>query len=341
MSNDLSVQDFIDAESIELTAEIAGRLGGYAETLSNNWRNSYQKWCQQRNIEPLKSVESLNIDKYFYLLKDKDFTGYFSSVTDSALSIAEYGYPFEAVSYSLLLYKEQLHVLLAKEFPGKDKFEAALIAIDRLYQYSQGLVAQAYFRILRRQIARQDITLEQTKKKLELLYSETKMLSITDSLTDLYNHQHFMVLLKHEFDRAARYHDDFCLLLIDVDNLKEVNEAIGDAAGDQILRSVADILRTTFRKTDILGRYDGGEFAAILYESDIDQSSQAAERLRTMVQIQTSKIIGFRDLGDITVSIGIANFFESDSVENLIHLAEQALHQAKVDGRNRIRYQPL
>lgn len=334
---ELSLSDSLDEESRPTIIEVAGKLAGHKGDISEAWKAHFEKWCSENQVTPLQTVESINLEHYFDDLAAGNFKDLFASIRDACMEVALLGYPYEAALASVQINKRQVVSKMSGILNGAD-LAIAVMAIDRLYQYSLEILSRSYFRTLEDELAKQGAELSTSQKKLELLHGETQLLTVTDSLTDLYSHQHFVDILKQEYNRALRYDNDFSFLIIDIDNLSQLNERHGQNVGDLVLATVADILKTTFRTTDILGRYGSEEFSAILFESDINQASLAAERLRTMVQIQTSKMVGLSEEQDVTVSIGIANFFESDSVDNLIHLAEEALSRAKEDGRNRIRY---
>lgn len=338
MSDTYDYSDYLDAYQVEIVSQWAQKLDVYKFRISEEWRETCISWAKAHDLTLVDSFEAIATDKGLPLLKQGDITGFQAEFSDACMACAETGLDFEAAWLFIQLWREQAQPFLDKEYPEAEDLAAARAVFDRFCAFQGMLLAQTYFRLYSRKIARQEIALEQSRKKMELLVAEAQQMAITDSLTDLLTHQYFITMLQHEFEKATRYNYDFCLLMIDIDGLKEINESISHEAGDQALKSVASILKTTFRKTDLMGRLSGGEFAVILFESNIDQAALAAERLRTMVQIQTSKMLGLHDSGEVTVSIGIANFFDSDSPDNLVKLSENAMSRAKADGRNRVRY---
>ncbi|MBI4040800.1 MAG: diguanylate cyclase [Deltaproteobacteria bacterium] len=159
---------------------------------------------------------------------------------------------------------------------------------------------------------------------------------IKDPLTGFYNRYALKEILKKEIDRAKRYHRHLSLLMIDVDYFKSINDEFGHLVGDTILEEIADILKASVRKTDVLSRFGGEEFAVILPETTIGHATMLAERIRKKIEEHNyTPWIGNKK---ITVSIGISNYHTPDQKSDLvlIHSADQALYAAKKEGRNKV-----
>lgn len=162
-------------------------------------------------------------------------------------------------------------------------------------------------------------------------------LSLTDGLTNLFNHRHFQERLKDEFDRAARYETSFGLIILDLDDFKQVNDLHGHQTGDQVLAKAAEIIRGSIRQVDIPARYGGEEFAVILPQIGQKEAITVSERIKMAFE-------RFEGLGKnapglrITASLGVACYPESSArnTEELIRFADQALYRAKQLGKNRI-----
>jgi diguanylate cyclase (GGDEF)-like protein len=121
--------------------------------------------------------------------------------------------------------------------------------------------------------------------------------------------------------------------MMDIDHFKEINDEYGHAAGDQVLQTMADVCRKTFRKVDTVGRYGGEEFLIILPETGASQALIAAERLRSRIaqadfETQNARL-------QVTVSLGIASLETSSSLEGMVDQADKAMYAAKQAGRNR------
>jgi diguanylate cyclase (GGDEF)-like protein/PAS domain S-box-containing protein len=160
-------------------------------------------------------------------------------------------------------------------------------------------------------------------------------LATTDPLTGLFNRRHFWEVCKREIERIKRYGSMLSLLMIDVDHFKLVNDTYGHDVGDQVLQSLADLCRRTFRGVDIIGRIGGEEFAVLLPETGLPEAAGAAHRLRQAVE-QASIAVGEHFI-KITVSAGVAMAVnESADLETLFKQADLALYAAKAGGRNRV-----
>jgi diguanylate cyclase (GGDEF)-like protein len=157
----------------------------------------------------------------------------------------------------------------------------------------------------------------------------------TDSLTQLYNRQHFLDLAEREVQRARRFQRPLSAILVDLDHFKQLNDAQGHAAGDEILRAVAARCRLAIRQVDLVGRNGGDDFAILGLETDVHQARIVAERLRK--QVAGSPIYTESGLVHVTISLGIAAL--SDDTPNLTMLLKRAndsLNVAKSNGGNRV-----
>jgi diguanylate cyclase (GGDEF)-like protein len=164
------------------------------------------------------------------------------------------------------------------------------------------------------------------------LFEQIKKQAITDGLTGLYNRRHFDQCLAAEVERATRLNQPFTLITLDLDHLKKINDNFGHSVGDEAIRQIGVILKKNARSVDIAARFGGEEFAIILPGIDIDGGLIAAERLR--VAISESLI---KDSIPISASIGVATFLKhTDSIAELLELADQAMYSAKKNGRNKV-----
>jgi len=158
----------------------------------------------------------------------------------------------------------------------------------------------------------------------------------TDSLTGLHNRQQILDLAEREFQRARRFRHPLALLMVDIDNFKQVNDTFGHAAGDQVLLAVATRGRDNLRDIDLLGRYGGDEFVILLVESELDAARRVAERIRQSVADMPVDI----DQGplNVTISVGVALFTEEcPNLATLLNDADVALYAAKKVGKNQVK----
>lgn len=161
-------------------------------------------------------------------------------------------------------------------------------------------------------------------------------LSITDHLTHLYNRRYMMDALEAEFQRTVRRNGQLCLVFMDADNFKCVNDTYGHQQGDLVLAAIAEAVQVELRSYDIAARYGGEEFAMVLPETSLHDGVTVAERLRRSVQEMTfpPPMAGLV----MTISMGIAAVPSPgiDSVDEMIRAADEALYRAKQKGRNRV-----
>jgi diguanylate cyclase (GGDEF)-like protein len=171
------------------------------------------------------------------------------------------------------------------------------------------------------------------------LYQETQRLATTDALTGLSNYRHFHDLLTLEVQRARRMDYPIGLIIMDLDHFKLVNDRHGHPIGDATLRLVAEQLRKRLRRTDVVGRIGGEEFAAILPGDSLAEVAIVAEKLRRSVENLPPVRGGMTDTPTlVTLSLGGTSLSaDSVGVEQLIGCADQALYQAKHNGRNQVR----
>lgn len=168
------------------------------------------------------------------------------------------------------------------------------------------------------------------------LYQTTQLLAITDGLTGVYNRRYFQRMIEAEFRRAPRFGYPVGLILIDVDHFKQFNDTHGHLLGDQVLRSIGQILKDSVRETDVVARYGGEEFAVILPETNSQYSLEVAERIRKNIARHTFWGRGQTPV-TVTASIGVASRMAADiKSDELIELADGALYEAKGTGRDRI-----
>jgi diguanylate cyclase (GGDEF)-like protein len=169
------------------------------------------------------------------------------------------------------------------------------------------------------------------------IINKMEQLAITDGLTTLFNHRYFQEALDREIERASRLNENLTLMLMDIDHFKGFNDSFGHPVGDFILRSLALLLKKGARKIDILSRYGGEEFAALLPGIDVKNARKTAERWRKAVQRASFK----RENKSfaVTISIGFATFpADAENKTDLIERADRALYDAKENGRNQARH---
>jgi len=166
------------------------------------------------------------------------------------------------------------------------------------------------------------------------LFEQMEQMAITDGLTRLLNHRAFQAKADQAFAQAKRYGRNCSLVFLDVDHFKAINDTYGHPSGDMVLKDLARILEGEARDTDIVARYGGEEFAVVMPETDGAGAQVIAERIRETVARHRFQAEG--GVVKVTISLGIAAFPDHGSgKQEVIHLADQCLYEAKRKGRNR------
>ncbi len=167
------------------------------------------------------------------------------------------------------------------------------------------------------------------------LYAKVKNLSITDQLTQLYNHGFIIKRLEEEFKQAERYGRELSIIMADIDFFKKVNDTYGHQTGDYVLRKISQLMLDSVREIDIVGRYGGEEFLIILPETNKKNAAIIAERIRK--KVEEYDFSRYLTSFTVTISMGIAEYKkELKTTEELIKRGDQALYKAKENGRNRV-----
>ena len=179
-----------------------------------------------------------------------------------------------------------------------------------------------------------NVRLRGQNEELQRMNEVLEQLSITDGLTKLYNHRFFQENLTREIARVTRTKEPLTLILIDIDNFKQLNDRYGHAPGDRVLCDVARIMSGLVRETDVLARYGGEEFAILPSRADLEGAIGLAEKIRLSVSESTTRLEtqnGF-DQVRVTVSIGVARF--SGDRMAFFNDADRALYRAKANGKD-------
>jgi diguanylate cyclase (GGDEF)-like protein len=165
--------------------------------------------------------------------------------------------------------------------------------------------------------------------KLRTKSEELERLSVTDSLTNLFNRRRLEELLDQEVRRSQRLKHPFAIVMVDVDNFKHYNDDFGHLAGDDVLARVATVLHDSVREVDTVARYGGEEFVILMPEATTREAVHLAERLRKRVADEPIEHRG------ITISLGVAQYpVNGESAAAVIAAADSALYDAKRAGRN-------
>jgi diguanylate cyclase (GGDEF)-like protein len=174
--------------------------------------------------------------------------------------------------------------------------------------------------------------------KKTLLMMQNQEMQTVDSLTGLYNERQFYKMMEREFDRACRYNVPLCLLIVDVDHFRDVNETYGFETGDMLLKEISAIIMENVRSTDFVSRYSGERFVVVLPETHTKNGEILANRLRRFVENNSFFISNTNVFFKVTVSIGVSSYLEHKpaSLAQFIEFADTALFFSKRNGRNQV-----
>lgn len=244
-------------------------------------------------------------------------------ITESA---AQIGSAIEIILLSFAL-AERLYDAVQRRFMAEDE---SIIIKEELIQ-----TQQKQNQILESEVTARTQDLKAALNKVNILNNELSDLSTMDQVTGVRNRRYFDDMLKKEFRRAFRNHSNISLIMLDLDHFKSVNDTHGHLAGDLCLKTIANaIYNIVKRPPDLVCRYGGEELAIILPETDLKGAMIIAERIRHQIESLQIKFSG--ETISVTASLGVSSFTpNSNKTPNLlIELADNALYQAKNEGRN-------
>ncbi len=184
------------------------------------------------------------------------------------------------------------------------------------------------------------VTRDITKRKraeaqLRCELTSMAQLASTDLLTSAWNRRHFEDVVEGEMHRATRYGQPLSLLMLDIDHFKRVNDTYGHAKGDLVLREVSDCVRAAIRVSDSLTRWGGEEFMVLMPNTGLSSATKLAERIRESIAAHA-----FEGVGQVTASIGLAEYLPTDPLQKWVQRADQAMYRAKRGGRNQVSADP-
>jgi len=193
-------------------------------------------------------------------------------------------------------------------------------------------IAMMGYSVLGREFSALREKLSDKNQQLELALRKIEELAITDELTGLYNRRYLMQMLEQQRALSNREGTPFVVAFIDLDNFKTVNDEHGHLVGDQVLKQFSILLQESVREVDLVSRYGGEEFVLLLNGVELDTAQLVVERIRSLVERMR-----FSDQQlSLTTSIGITQYRDTESAEDIIRRADELLFKAKNNGRNRV-----
>lgn len=188
-------------------------------------------------------------------------------------------------------------------------------------------------------ISRQNSELEKINEKLEEAVKELEAVSIKDALTGIYNRRYFDMVLRDYLQLAKRSKDNISLMMIDVDDFKQINDVYGHVFGDKFLKGIAKQIKEVIpRSTDFCARFGGDEFVVVLYDTDKAGASKVAERIFN--NLQTIRVEGESGIKEVSISVSIGVYSavpdREISIDQFVSNADEALYEAKRTGKNKV-----
>lgn len=252
------------------------------------------------------------------------------------------GFYTDEIDQAVEVKKQKLLLLYEKEFNKIILFSLFFLMISLMISFYISHRLKRHFELLHKDIERRNQELldlnasleEKIAKRteeLKMAHDEMEKIAMTDALTGIHNRYAFLTLLGMEQDKTDRYNSHFSLIMFDLDNFKKINDTYGHDMGDTVLIEVVKNVTTCLRKSDIFGRIGGEEFMILLPHTDITTAIEIAERIRDFVSQQTIEL-----LGSVTVSLGVVEYVDQESLESLVKRSDIALYKAKEAGKNRV-----
>lgn len=327
----------------ENTANQFGFMGGKGTLLAEPSEKARVMVIEDRPFESDKFVETLKRD---------DDSAVAVKNGEQAMAQAQQN-EFDIITLSLNLAGED-GLRLCSQLRSNERTRAVPILMvgeeTDMKRIAQGLEIGAHDYILRPvdrnellARVRTQVRRKRYQDRLRANYEMSLSLALTDSLTGLFNRRYLMVHLEKLLAKNREANKNLCVLMLDIDHFKKVNDTYGHAVGDEVLKTFAERVSQRLRSFDLVARLGGEEFVVILPDISLDMAKQVAERLRTGICRTPFKVSAPQGEIEVTVSVGAAmiNGDASMLVEEAIKLADDELYKAKENGRNRVFFSGL
>lgn len=227
-------------------------------------------------------------------------------------------------------------IMLTSKTEVKERVEGLHVGADDYVAkpYDVDELEARLYAALRSRNAR--LELRRRNADLEGMLTRTEQLAMTDAVTGIFNRRRFADMLAREFATARRYGHPLSLLLLDLDGFKGVNDTDGHAAGDEVLRGIAQIISGAIREVDACARYGGDEFVVLLPHTDALAAEVVADRIRHKLELEREGWDG--EACHVSLSVGISSSADASlkTPDDLVEAADRALYEAKREGRDRV-----
>ncbi len=250
-------------------------------------------------------------------------------LTEDIMSSPPVTVPIEATLFEALVISNSHHIRHLPVVNANGTLAGVLTYTD---------LVKAHFRLVDKSTESLNQAIIERNAELVAANERLQSLSLTDAMLDVGNRRAMEVDLQHAFDAAQRYKKSLAIMLVDIDHFKKYNDHYGHAAGDETLKQVASLLKAGLRNSERVYRYGGEEFLAILPESSLSGAVIAAERLLDSLE-HLCIPHDASPVGQLSMSIGIAalNQQDTETVKQLVKLADEQLYAAKQAGRNTVK----
>ncbi|TET53627.1 MAG: diguanylate cyclase [Actinobacteria bacterium] len=308
-------------QSLDLSQVLKNALGRLVEWSDFKSASVYMVKDGYIEMKAHKGLSADFVKKMKSILVGKELPGL--AIEQKKVIISEDA-QLDARTRTDLFKKERLHATLVVPVISKNKVLGALsLASENIRKFNPREI-----KLLETIADQVGVVMENSN-----LYQQTIVLSRTDNLTKLFNSRYFEEILHKQISWSKRKNKTFSLIMLDIDELKSINDLYGHDSGDVLLRKFAQTLRDNLRDSDFYARYGGDEFVVLLPESNEKMAKVVAKKL--IKKVSSARIFGFDKKPLMTTSIGIAVFPKSAStVVSLVKAADIALYRAKQDGKN-------
>ena len=313
----------------------------------------------QNSYPNLRVIEADNVDQGLSLISKGELDAFLGRLHEVSYKIHDLGL-YDLKIAGQTPYKEFLRLGISKDAPelaGAINKALDSISQDRLnritqkwlsIKYEHGFNYDLFWKLLagglivimavlywNRKLSLLNRKIAEAHAELEAKSRELELTSITDPLTGIYNRLKLEEVLGQECRRASRYMHLVCVIMLDVDRFKSINDNYGHQAGDRVLTEIAAIIDQNTREFDTVGRWGGEEFLIICPDIDLNGACSLAEKLRVTMENHQ-----FSSNGRCTASFGVAQYRQGQRSMDVISLADQAMYAAKAKGRNRVEKEP-
>ncbi len=199
----------------------------------------------------------------------------------------------------------------------------------RIYRTPWGILSIAED-ITERKKAENEVSIK--NEELQKAYKKLDLLARTDPLTNLFNRRDMLEKIQHEIHRFERKKEPFIIMIADIDDFKAINDKFGHDAGDYVLKTISELMKSTLRKHDVVSRWGGEEFLFMLPETNFTSGQQISERMRENIENYPFHFMNNKI--NVTMTFGVSIFDKMMNIDECFRMADKALYKGKISGKN-------